>query len=288
MLDMTPAEPRPQRAFGRSLSDFRIEGWDTPHGLLPLEESLLRSVARGKSCRAIGGFPEKETDVNCVRGAFLRFLLLGGDAECPVHEKGVELWEAFVDGDIDLENAEAARPLLLLKCNIRGGLIGVNARLGLLVLSGSRVQDILCDGAQVAGRVFLRNGFTANGEVRFPGADIGGLLDCDGGLFKNPDGLSLNCEGVRIAGNVFLRDGFTAGGEVGFIGARIGGMVDCRKGKFQNGSGAALNFERAAIGGAVMLHDGFVAEGEVRFSGAHIGGRFACGDGAFRIPLATR
>jgi hypothetical protein len=283
MLDMAPAAPRPQRPqrpFGRSLADFRVEGWDTPHGLLPLEESLLQSVGRGESCRAAGGFPEKENDANCVRGAFLRFLLLGGDDDAPVHEKGVELWEAFVDGDVDLENAKAARPLLLLKCNVRGGLIGVNSQLGLLVLSGSRIQDILCDGAHVAGRVFLRNGFTANGEVRFPGAEIGGLLDCDGGTFKNQEGLALNCEGATIASNVLLRDGFRAAGEVGFVGARIGGSLDCRKGKFRS-RGVALNLERASIAGAVMLRDGFAAEGETRFSSARIGGRFTCNDGSF-------
>jgi hypothetical protein len=285
MLDMAQAAPRPSRAYGRSLADFRLEGWDTPHGLLPLEEKLLRAAARGESCRAEEPpADDKSKDFNCVRGAFLRFLLLGGDADAPIHEKGVELWEAFVDGDIDLENAEAARPLLLLKCRVRGGLIGVNARLGLLVLSGSQVQDILCDGAHVSGRVFLRNGFTAKSEVRFPGAVIGGVLDCDGGVFKNAGGLALNCEGAHIAGNVYLRDGFTAEGQVGFVGARIGGTLDCRKGSFQNAGKAALNFERAKVSGGVLLRDGFNADGEVRFPGADIGGRLFCGEGSFKNP----
>jgi hypothetical protein len=41
-----------KRAFGRSLSDFRIEGATTANGLLPAEEELLVAVARGEICSA--------------------------------------------------------------------------------------------------------------------------------------------------------------------------------------------------------------------------------------------
>lgn len=288
MLDMTPGALQRKRAHGRSLADFRIEGLDTLHGLLPLEEKLLQAAARGESCRAGDRvLPDAPTDQNCVRGSFLRFLLLGGDGQAPVHEKGLELWEAFVDGDIDLENARAARPLLLLKCHIRGGLIGVNARLGLVVLSGSLIQDILCDGAHVAGRVFLRNGFSAKGEVRFPGAVIGGTLDCDGGAFRNAQGSALNCDQARIEGSVFLRDGFSAESQVSFAGAAIGGSLDCRKGVFSNGGGPSLNCDQARITGDALLNDGFSAKGEVRFLGAKICGQLNCAEGSFVSPRSN-
>jgi hypothetical protein len=40
-------------------------------------------------------------------------------------------------------------------------------------------------------------GFTAEGEVRLLGAHIGGQLDCDGGMFHNPDGLLFCWSGPR-------------------------------------------------------------------------------------------
>ena len=84
--------PRPKRAFGRSLADFRIDGATTPNGLHPAEERLLDCAARGKECDIALGSPREEAaPENTVRGAFLRFLLLGGDEDAPVHEKGVIL-----------------------------------------------------------------------------------------------------------------------------------------------------------------------------------------------------
>ena len=121
------ALPRPKRAFGRSLADFRIEGATTPNGLHPAEERLLDCAARGTECRIASVRPEKATPENTVRGAFLRFLLLGGDEDAPVHEKGAILHGAFVDSDIDLESAEAVRSFRLINCHIAGRLAGSNA-----------------------------------------------------------------------------------------------------------------------------------------------------------------
>ena len=70
-------------------------------------------MARGEECGIGGTFPSDQTDDNRVRGAFLRFLLLGGDEDALVHEKGVMLRGAFINGDIDLESAQTTFPLSL-------------------------------------------------------------------------------------------------------------------------------------------------------------------------------
>src|SRR5260370_835767 len=44
---------------------------------------------------------------------------------------------------------------------------------------------LIADGAIITGGVFLRNGFSAAGEVRLIGSQIGSL-DCSNGTFKNP------------------------------------------------------------------------------------------------------
>ncbi len=271
-----------KRAYGRSLRDFRIAEKGTLHGLLPAEEKLLDATARGESYTIGHALPDDENEDNQVRGTFLRFLLLGGDGEAPVHEKGIQLFGALVQGDIDLGNAVAVVPLRLRFCRIAGKFLGHNARLGPLNLSGSQIQGITCDGAKITGDVFLREGFTAEGEVRFLGTEIGGQLSCRNGEFKNADGSALNFDGAKITDSVFLSDDFTAEGEVRFPGAEIGGQLNCRKGKFKNAGGFALNCDGAKITGNVLLDDDFSAEGEVRFPGAEIGGQLNCGNGKFK------
>jgi hypothetical protein len=133
--------------------------------------------------------------------------------------------------------------------------------------------------------------FFAEGEVRLYGAEISGNLECDGGSFKNTDGIGLEGTGVKIHGSVMLRKdhtpegkNFLAEGEVRLLRADIGGDLDCGGGKFINRTRVTLTAERAKIGGAVLLRRGFYSEGEVRVRNAQIGGVLACNGGNFQNP----
>jgi hypothetical protein len=107
---------------------------------------------------------------------------------------------------------------------------------GALVLSGGSFQNIHAiaikgDGLAVGGDVYVEmNGtarFEAHGEVRLPGARIGGELRCGGALLNNPGGVALVADGIAVDGAVsFTGDDlarFEAHGEVRLPGARIGG-----------------------------------------------------------------
>ena len=90
---------------------------------------------------------------------------------------------------------------------------------------------------QVAGRVFLCEGFTAHGvgelgTVRLVLARIGGQLDCSGATIRNPSGPALIASSLQTGSSVLLHGGFTADGDgeqgvVRLIGARIGGQLNC-------------------------------------------------------------
>jgi len=272
----------PKRAFGRTLADFLIEGATTLHSLHPAEEKLLTCTSRGELCDIAESVPEAANDENRVRSGFLRFLLLGGDDDTPVHEKGVQLNGAFIEGDIDLESAPDARPLRLLRCRIDGRLIGRNARLGMLILGGCHIHGVDCDNVKVAGNVELKDGFTAAGEVSFASAEIVGQLHCEKGIFKNAGGVALDCHYAEIALKVSLTNGFMAEGEVSFSGAAIDADFECTEGTFKNAGGVALRCEDAKITIDVILKHGFIAEGEVNFSGAEITGQFNCEKGTFK------
>ena len=153
-------------------------------------------------------------------------------------------------------------------------------------------------GVKLTGSVFLRPGFSAEGEVRLFNAQIGGNLDCGGSKFQNPanakipgSGIALNAESAKVTGSVFARYDFSAEGEVVFFNAVIGGDLDCGRGKFLNpgdpaipGSGIALNAVGANVGGSVFLRWDFSADGAVRLFGAEIGRSIDCGGGKIQNP----
>ncbi len=157
------------------------------------------------------------------------------------------------------------------------------------------VTALGADEINVTGSVFLRNGFSANGEVRLTRAQIGGNLECDGGTFRNKGGRSLNAAGINVKGHVFLRrdpnpeknaEGkeipFMAEGEVNLVTACVDGQLDCSGGLFCNPTGQGLSADRLIVKSSVYLNDGFTANGTLKLSGVQVGGTFDCSGGNFQ------
>jgi hypothetical protein len=278
-----PRLPGPKRAFGRALADFQIEEASTPHRLHPAEERLLICAGRGELCDLGDGVPAIAADENRVRADFLRFLILGGDESAPVHEKGIRLRSAFIEGDVDLGGAKDVALIELWRCRIDGDFSAPNARLSELILRGTRLNAVNCDSAQIDGNVYLRDGFKAQGEVSFSGASIRGQLDCRHGTFENLARPAINFYSARIGGSVFLNAGFHAKGQVRFEASEVGGQFNCQAGRFENPEGFALNAIDAQIRGSVRLSHNFKAAGPVYFRGAEIGGDLFCAGGHFAV-----
>jgi len=239
-----------------------------------------------------------------IHAELIRWLCVDAEAAKKVDPKGLRVYAAKVTGKLDLSFASVPFPLGLFRCRLTEDADLTSVQVPALNLAGSRTRSIKADGARVTGDVFLRKKFTAEGAVRLLGAQIGGDLDCSGGIFTNPGGDALSAERARVTGNVFLRDKFTAEGEVRLPGAQIDGDLDCSGGTFTNpappksaegtaltsdaakvvGSGVTLNADGANVTGDVILRDKFTAEGEVRLIGAQIGGALGCSGGTFRNP----
>jgi len=271
------------------------------------EAKLLRAAPKGDQavCGPSGDFNDPSNDPSKadewgperrVRAELIRWLCTEREAASRVDPKGIQLVGAKVTGRLDLSFANVPFPLCLLRCCLTHQIIVASARLPALYLNGSRTRSITADGVTVFGNVFLRAAFTAEGEVRLLGAQIGGDLDCSGGVFRNPpqkdvpeSGKALNADGINVRGNVFLRRGFTSEGEVRLLGAQIGGDLDCHGGHFKNPpkgnlpeSGKALYADGVNVRGGVILREGFTAEGEVRFLSAQIGAVLDCSGGKFK------
>jgi hypothetical protein len=175
MNDMTgpSAAVAPKRAFGRSLGDFRIDGATTPNELLPAEDKLLMAVARGEICSVADLDWKKSEDLEKlksderwrIRADFLRFLALGGDESAPVHEKGVQLVRAYIDGALDIEGCGPVVSIYIGRSYFAGSLRLVDAHLRGLLLDGCRTAHIWGDRSRVDGPVHLVGGFVAEGEA---------------------------------------------------------------------------------------------------------------------------
>lgn len=255
------------RPFGRALADFGE--------LSAAEKLLLESCRRGELAIIADERPEEETDANRIRAGFARFLCLGGDDRAPVHEHGVRIHGAWLDGVLDLDSVATDRRVALLHCRIER-IEAACARFKFLSLRGSRlIGGLMGDGLCCEGGLILRAGFHATGGVRLVRANIGDL-DCSDGRFDCPEDAALDCDRATICGGAFLRDGFRATGMVRLNGATIGGHLDCRNGSFECDGDCALLFSGATIAGNVLLHKGFQATGGVRIAGASIAGDFDC------------
>ena len=271
-----------QRAKTRPLAERRLSDF-LPLG--PAEQLLLDCCRVGEVAQVAEKRPEAPDATNRIRASFLRFLLLGGDEQAPVHERGVWLSGCWVDSQLDLDGCVVQCNAVLVNSHFKDLLLAQDARLSaLLSLTGSCLsRGMNADRLQINGDVLLRAGFNAKHEVRLLGAQIGGSLECQGGQFEVKDGDALSADGAVVKGSVFLSEGFRATGEVRLLGAQIGGNLDCQGGQFGVKGGAALSADHAVVKGDVSLSEGFRATGKVRLLGAQIDGNLDCEGGQFEV-----
>jgi hypothetical protein len=240
------------------------------------------------------------------RSVFLRrgFTAIG------VGERGaVRLVSAHIGGSLDCTGAElrndSGSALLAdvlqvdqdVECDritADGGVV-IGGHIGrLLSLEGAALNNpagiaLSSDGLRVDGTMFCRNGFTAQGEVRLPGAQIGGRLYFDGAKLSNPGGHALVASRLTVGQDMFCRNQGGPGHEQPFVtegmvilnGAHIGGHLDCSGAQLRNDSGPALVADSLHVDQDMVLRDGFTAtgsgdDGAIGLAGAHIGGHLYC------------
>ena len=265
----------PNHAHGRSLKDF--------HELTWAERRLIETCRKGKVYVLGTGRPKHRSSNNGIRAGLVRFLALGGDEFAPVHEKGIQLKGAWLDGVLDLGDCDVVRPIILLKCRLEGVKTD-DARLPGLFLDGSCLEQGLAGNRMsCSGVLSLRDGFTARKAVSLQSAEIG-RLDCVNGQFdgsSSKDRRALDLSGATLHGPAWFSGKFQAAGAVVLSGADLGGILDCSGGRFANAEGDALNCDGLKVAGGMSLSNGFRASGAVRLSRTDIGGILDCSGGRF-------
>jgi sRNA-binding regulator protein Hfq len=252
--------------------------------LTDAERKMFEAAASGEIADCCGPTKEDNDPANAVnwpkartiRAKCIEWLCTDSEASSLVTHKGVQVEGARIEGELNLRFAVMNFPLVFLKCAFEKEINLQYAQIQALHLGGTHTGPINADGLEVKSFAYLRNGFKAEGEVRFLNATIGGNLECDNSEFNNPRESALLMDSLNVKGSVFLREGFKAKGKVRLLGANIGGNLDCIKGEFVNPSGHALWADGLNVKGSVILRDDFKAKGTVRLTGATIGGNLDC------------
>lgn len=257
------------KPVGRTLAEFQP--------LKSAEQILLDACRHGKEASISHGRPVAVSDNNTVRAAFLRFLALGGDDQAPVHEHGVQLFGAWIEGELDMKAVRVSSDFSIKACHFNIPPVFVGAKFsGRLDLSSCQVPGFNGDGLVCDGGLFLCLGFASKGEVRLLRAQISTDLTCFGAKFDGNGGRALSADGIVIKGSAFFDQGFSAMGLVGFPGASIGGDLVFYGAKLDGNGHFALMADGAVINGSVLLNNGFTASGAVRLPIARIGGNLDC------------
>ncbi|SDD92335.1 hypothetical protein [Rhodospira trueperi] len=252
-----------------------------PYSLWPQERTLVEAARQGEAWygKMLPPTPEQLADPDFVqtmpviRAETIRALCLGLWDDVTVDPRGVEVWGARIEGELDLSFGTACCPLRLLHCHFADRPNFAEATLSVLVLSGSRLErGLLGDGLRVQGGLFCRNGFAAIREVRLLGAEIGGDLDFSGATLDGKDVAALSANRIVVRGGMFCREGFTATGGVRLPDSQIGGYLDFTGAKLDGGNDPVLAADGASISGAFYCRDRFSATGAVSFRNAEVGG----------------
>ncbi len=277
--------PTPRRAFGRQLSDLWLDGKEGK--LHPAEWKLLECARVGSECRFGDSKPVAVTGQNTIRGETLRFLALGGDASCPVHEHGITLVGGHIEcgsSMLDFSSTVVHSNLAILSCVINGVVDFVDSKTKSLIFTDTTVEELSLWGTDIDGDLYLDGGFEASRPVHLNNGTLSGDLRCNGGKFRD-ETTAIDMSGCAIAGSVRLEQDTFFTGTVVAAGTAIDGSFLCNGSIFSSKS-QSIHAPRSVIGGNVNLGTECRVAGGVSFQGAKIAGDLTFQGGSFETKGA--
>lgn len=249
--------------------------------LQPAEQILLACCRLGTIAKIGPDTPEEPSSGNVVRAGFLRFLVLGGDAAAPVHECGVRLEGAYIQGGLNLNSTIVPVLLSIHCCYLQHTTTLRDAKFAhSVIFQGSTINGMDARRVQVEG-FFSLNTVSSYGLVDLDYAHVKGQINFSGSTMDGANHSALSAEGILCGGDIHLTDGFVGNGKLSFAGAQIEGQLNCAHASFTASEDWALLADGIIVRGSVYLSDGFSASGCVRFVGARIRGELRCSGGEF-------
>lgn len=267
----------PKKPKGRTLAEFLP--------LLPAEAEILSACETGQIAGVSNELPKKSTKENQVRAAFLRFLVLGGDENTPIHEKGIQIYGAYIFESVNLENIKIPFAIDFNNCHFNNGAVFdniytennisfINCYLCCENLEKSTLSFVY---STIKGILYIRS-CTILGELELQYAQLG-TLDCCNSTFQKPNEYAISAIGIVVNGDVIFRK-ISCDGRVCLSGSEINGRLDFEEGKFKNASKSAITIESAILKSGFFMRAA-VTHGEVSISSSEITGGFVCNNAIF-------
>ncbi|MEL7461944.1 MAG: hypothetical protein AAFX45_06780 [Pseudomonadota bacterium] len=202
------------------------------------ERRLIGDAVAGKTCRLGEHLPPEILGRDVpdpavhIRAPILRYLLLGGCANCPTAGKTFEVEGAHITGTLNLDYQELQNPLRVFRSRFNSRLDTTQTCVAMInlsqcQLSGWRAQRLDCEGS-----VFIRRVKSSAG-IDLRGAIIGGQvsfsklqLDISDRheLIDRTD--ALNARGLRVSREIIWSDVMASQGSISFVGARCEAIWD--------------------------------------------------------------
>jgi hypothetical protein len=272
-LRADPAKPRIRAATGRTLAEFKP--------LRKAETVLLEAARCGHSAHIGDTRPSVPRQGATIRADFIRFLSLGGDAQAPVHENGIHLVGAFIEGALVIRGCKITIPLSFEHCTFANRIFARGSDMAELVFTHSLIRGYHGDISKVRGGLLFRDRSRCLGEFRLLGASVGGTLDLSGSRLYARRGVCFAGDRMTVAGTLGLT-GTRCIGQLRLTNATIAGGLTCKGGVFINRGAKAFECSGLKVGGDVFWSDGFKAVGEVCCIRADFHGDLYCQGGSFR------
>lgn len=202
MVVVNPKPPRQQEPSSPATIPGTIESLHSTWNLNAAESLMLDSVTSGTSF-----LNDQGTSHLSIRGGLIAWLC--GEGSGLVTPFGVRVDGVNIRGDIDLEHKRVSFPLELTGCTVNGAINLKKAKIGSLVLSGSKCSEVMGTRLHATGSVLLSEGFECAGPIFLPSCVVEGDLNLMrstlGDRTGDPSQPALTLDRASIAGVVFLR-----------------------------------------------------------------------------------
>jgi hypothetical protein len=159
------------------------------------ERRLLRAASRGEYAMCGPNFDDKDPandpakadgwgGERKIRADLIRRLCVDREALKKVDPRGVLVYGAKINGDLDLYFATVPFPLGLARCRLAADCDLRSVKIPMLDMHGTLTGSVNADGADVRDAFFLNRGFSAHGDVRLLGAQIELVWNANAGASK--------------------------------------------------------------------------------------------------------
>jgi hypothetical protein len=136
-----------------------------------------------------------------VRGEFVRFILLGGDAQYSTPDAGLRLFGAVIIGDINLVGTTVARPFMFRRCVLENSLMLFGARTQTILIQACRLRDVSAQTARISGELRLETSIVV-GTTNFSSLNVDGPLTLENCSFVQP----VEAPNIRVDGPLNLQN----------------------------------------------------------------------------------